>query len=30
MGLLGNFVDGFKNRDNDDVDDYLDDDYLDD
>ncbi len=29
MGLLGNFVGGFKNRDNDDVDDYLDDDYYD-
>ena len=29
MGLLGNFVGGFKNRDKDDVDDYLDDDYYD-
>lgn len=30
MGLLSNFVGGFRNRDNDDVDDYLDDDYYDD
>lgn len=30
MGLLGNFVNGFKDRDNDDVDDYLDDEYYDD